>query len=717
MTSASALRITFWASLLAVLVAVALVLTWVDLTPQVGSDFFFSTDDPQFQASRQIGERFPAAGQILIRAVGEDIFAPTYLEAMRQLSDELLAIEGISAVQSLTHGPSKPRQVPQSPIWRRLLLGISQDVDEADATYRASMLIASLGDGDGSTEDAERRLIGRVEEVIAAHDVPSFSLEISGVPYVIELIRRHLSHDLRTFSLASLLIFGLLIALIYRSWRIVLGTLVTCLGACAVTLTLLQLLGKPIGLLTANIITIVFVLTLSHIVFLTANWQLERRRGGDSSGGIVRRAVSRTLNASFWCMVTTLLGFSSLLLANAKPLRELGFSGALGTAVAILVAYGLYPAFLGGQGPRVGGTDDRSRPFPLSPGRLTLVGLIVVVVAFGSGVRQIDTDPNLLSYFAPESELRHGLEMIDRSGGSSPLLFVVTTPDGGPFDQKAELELLASVQQRFDADPAVGTALSLPVLVEEARRNPLAMLLPLGTLFNILDSPDYGHILRSFLSDDRQSALLFLRMREVEREEPRQVAIDRLRQMVLDEGLEVELSGGLFELQAQLGDLVARSLITGLAGLFGLFALIAAVVSRSLRITLAMVLALLPIPLLLLGGFGHLGQPVDIISSPAANVAIALGIDSMIHLVMTVRRRRADGDGWNEAWQTARHRLWQPIVGAMLILATGFGIFALSSFPPTQRFGSGVAFGTLAAAFMALVLLPTLATVKTSNAP
>ena len=52
----------------------------------------------------------------------------------------------------------------------------------------------------------------------------------------------------------------------------------------------------------------------------------------------------------------------------------------------------------------------------------------------------------------------------------------------------------------------------------------------------------------------------------------------------------------------------------------------------------------------------------------------------------------------------------------MLILAAGFGIFALSSFPPTQRFGVAVAGGTLAAAAIALFVLPWLATVRAHRA-
>jgi predicted RND superfamily exporter protein len=49
------------------------------------------------------------------------------------------------------------------------------------------------------------------------------------------------------------------------------------------------------------------------------------------------------------------------------------------------------------------------------------------------------------------------------------------------------------------------------------------------------------------------------------------------------------------------------------------------------------------------------------------------------------------------------------VVGAAGILALGFGLFALSSFPPTRRFGIAVVVGLAAAAVLTLVVLPWLA--------
>ncbi len=677
--------------LAAVVAAAAAVVLRVDLTPRVESDFFFATDDPQLQASRRLAELFPSSPQLLITASGEDLLDPVYLERLAGLTDELAALDGVAGVKSLTRGPSSPKKVADSPLWSRLLLG---------ANPRASLVIASLGDG-----GADGALVAAVEEIVERRHSPGFALRISGVPYAVELIRRHLERDLRVFSTAALAVFGLLIAAIYRSGRIVAGTLVSCLGACAVTLTALHATGRSIGLLTANIVTIVFVLTLSHIVFLTANWR--REAAGDADGDPVDRAVGLTWNASFWSMATTFLGFSSLLLASARPLRELGVSGAVGTVAAIAVAYGLYPAFLRSFSDGRRRRLAHPRPFPVRGGAGWTVGVAVLTAAAAFGLPRIDTDPDLMSYFAPGSEIRAGIELVDQNGGSSPLL-VAVADGGGRLTTDAAQERLGRVQEAFERDPAIGASLSLPVLLAEARRVPLAFLLPRDKLLDLLDSALFDRVARSFVTAERDLALFFLRMREAGRDQPRRAVIERLVGRIEGEGLEVELVGGLYELQGQLGELVARSVLVGLAALLVLFLVIAAVVSRSPRRTLAMG-CLVTVPVLLFGTLGHLGLPLDVISSPAANVAIALGIDSMIHLVTAVRRRRLAGDGEAAAWRAARDRLWQPVAGAMLILAAGFGIFALSSFPPTQRFGLAVAGGTLAAAVMALFVLPWLA--------
>ena len=51
------------------------------------------------------------------------------------------------------------------------------------------------------------------------------------------------------------------------------------------------------------------------------------------------------------------------------------------------------------------------------------------------------------------------------------------------------------------------------------------------------------------------------------------------------------------------------------------------------------------------------------------------------------------------------------------MIVAGFGIFALSDFPPTRRFGAAVILGTLVAGTTALAALPGLTSRRRTPAP
>ena len=684
-------------------VSVFVALKWIDLSPQVESEFFFSRDDPQLQALQEMDRRFPSPEQIIVRAEGPDIEAESYTSSIRDLTAALSDIPGVTSVSSVT-----ANDAGNSPLWQRLLLNAGQPTTN---------LIVQVPDPDPGS------LIPPLESVIDSFAAPDFALEVSGVPYIIELIRRNLFRDLVVFSSAAFILFGLLVSIVYRNLHIVVGTLSACLTACAVTLSATHLLDISIGLLTANIAVIVFVLTLSHIVFLTANWKRIVEQPGGDGHDPVKQAVTLTIAASFWCMLTTLLGFLSLLVATAKPLRELGLAGAIGALTAITVAYGIYPTFLRsiqggttGATPRSARSLDLGKYLPATSGNRWLAAIVAVILIAALGFRSLSTDPSLLSYFAPGSELRDGLEAIDRDGGSSPLHIAVTDPAGNRIDTDEMNGKMWTLQRMLESDSSVGVTISPALLLAEARLAPFGNFMTWSQLLDIMESPRLDRVGLSFVTPDRKQGRFFLRMRESGRTEARTDVVARVAEHVSASELEVALMAGHYELQGQLGQLIASSLRIGLGGLLLLFVGIAWIVSRSTRRAAAMVACLCGVPIIVLGTAGHIGMPVDIITSPAANVALAMGVDSMIHLVMRMRRLAADSSSDWQAWLDARAQLWRPILGATLIICAGFGLFSLSSFPPTQRFGFAVILGTLTAATMALVALPFAATVGMARA-
>lgn len=747
-----------WAAL-AVAAALGLAMfALVDLEPEVEAQFFFSTDDPQFRATREIQETFGGGQPVFIAVRPAQLVSHDALMRIRDLGEELVAVEGVEDVRSITHGPEDPAKVAErdpaevfedlldSEFWTDLLLS-----PERDTTFIVLRL-------DEQRWEAGVRGIDRVLEDFRSED---FELDATGVPYVAEHIRRDLNADLQLFGIAALLVFGpLLTALLFRSVPVVVGTMAAALAATFSTFLVRAAFGMETNVLTPNLWTIAFVLTLSHVVYLVANHRHAMADSSEGEGGgtghgadrqdgkadaspdreaetsgadSVREAVRLTGPASLWSLLANVLGFGSLIFVSAKPLREFGISGAIAALCAIAFAYGMFPVFL------------RSVRPPDEPGALTRAlerffttrhawiggALVVVALVLAPMSWHVNTDPTLASYFAEDGRIRRGLERADRSGGSSPLDIVVADAGGGSLADDDAYERLRALHGDLEADPAVGTVLSAAHLMREIDRQWYSFVIPWETGLDRLDDPKHGRVGRTFFDEGRTRARFLLRMREVTREEDagprgssvtaeasepsRAAVVSRLEEVARRHGFEPVLTGGLYTLQGEMSQLVRSSVLRGLGGLLVAFLVIVLITSRSLRAALAMGACLALIPLTLFGLVGLLAIPLDIIAAPAANVALPMGIDEMIHLGHWLRREKRDGDvGW-AAWRRALARMWYPILASVLIVASGFALFLLSRFPPTQRLGMLVCIGAVLTDLVVLIVLPWLATIGKAN--
>jgi uncharacterized protein len=678
----------------------------VDLKPKVGENFFFSKNDPQVRQDNEISRMFPQMTEIDLTVSG-DIGSSAYAEHIRALSDALSKVPGVTDVVSLNHGakgngPKDLEDALKSRLWTDVLIG---------RDHRSTDVIATVKDNVGA------KTIDGLQALQRRFDHPGFRVVISGLPYVTELISRDLERDLRTFSLVALGVFGVVLFVIFRSPWILLGTFVACANSSAATLIVTQRIHIPIGPVTANLSTMVFVMTLSPVVFLTFNWKRIRQQQKSAGYAAVKSAVKETVVPSFWSAVCMLLGFISLVFVPSTPMKHLGTAGAVGAAMAFTSAYTLYPWFLALASPpqaKLSWTkpfESRLRSFFSERHRLVVVALAVFTVVGAIALPRLDTDPPLLAYFKKGSEIRRGLEAVDRSGGSSPLKIVVEDRSGAGLDDTDGYNHLWDLQNALEKDPAVGKVMSLPVVLSEVRRRWYTMFLTTHKEIGILQDPKHGAIARQFLTPDHKRALFLLRMRETVRGTPRAEVIHRLEATVHRQGFRMLLVGGEYSLLSQMGRLITTSIVTGVLVLIGIFTIMGYLFSRSLRVAAAMLVTLAIIPVVVRGYIAWLGMPLDFLTSAAANLDLGMGVDAMIYLTIFAKRENPDLSSW-EAWSKACSHLWRPIGTNLFVICCGFGIFLLSNFPPTQRFGVFVMFGSAAAASAALFMFPWLASVS-----
>ena len=674
------------------------VAVFVDLKPQVEENFFFAATDPAFGQEKKVEQHFPSEPDLLLVVSARDISSPQYLTRLQRLTQRVESLDGVSAVKSLTNGPKNVQDAIASPFWSRLVV--------AKDKKSSNVIIFTHAKDPG-------KLVRNLERIAHEMDEGDFRIHIAGTPYVVEILQRSIAHDFRYFSLTAVVLFGLTMAAMFRSVRIFLGMLAACASAVLLTLLLQQIFGKRIGILTVNLGTIVFVVTMSHLVYMTFNWQTlagRTQRLEKKSPDLAANAVRMTFPPSFWSMVCASLGFASLLIVQAKPLRELGFGGVLGSIVAFGCAYVMYPPFLRWAIPRESKIVEAGPPHWFWSKRFPILSTAVILIAagLGFGLKKVNTDPSLLDYFKPNTELRDGLEYVDHNGGCNPLTLVVSAADGGKLNTDAAYQKMWTLHGALENYPDVGTVISLPTLLAEGDRAPLSFLISYEKMMEIMSQPKYARVAKSFVTEDRSEAMFLVRMVEERRHKLRLEVVDDLRSIARNHGFTPRFVGGIYYLEGRLAKLVASSLVTGLFWLNALFVVIALIVARSVRGAIAMIATLMLVPLYMLGGIGWLHVPVDIISAPATNVCIGIAIDSMIHLVFGVRRARSDGKtGW-PGWIAAREEQWRGIVYSDVIIGAGFAIFVLSSFPPTQRFGLVVLAGLIIDILGNLFVLPLL---------
>src|ERR1700734_216858 len=94
-----------WLTLALTVVLFVLVVKFVDLKPEVAEDFFFSSNDPQFQENARIDRMFPSGSQLIVNVASPDISSSLYLERLARLTQQIQSVDGVTSVDSLADGP------------------------------------------------------------------------------------------------------------------------------------------------------------------------------------------------------------------------------------------------------------------------------------------------------------------------------------------------------------------------------------------------------------------------------------------------------------------------------------------------------------------------------------------------------------------------------------------------------------------------------------
>ena len=133
--------------------------------------------------------------------------------------------------------------------------------------------------------------------------------------------------------------------------------------------------------------------------------------------------------------------------------------------------------------------------------------------------------------------------------------------------------------------------------------------------------------------------------------------------------------------------------------------------SNAVSGTVAGVVSMIPnmFPVLLVFGvMGHVGRLVDIGTMMTASVAMGVAVDDTIHFLSWFRSYLDQGYDRIRAVEMTYRRVGPAMTQTTIVGGLGLFVFALSTFTPTQRFGTLMLVLLAAALVGDLVLLPAL---------
>ena len=154
-------------------------------------------------------------------------------------------------------------------------------------------------------------------------------------------------HDLKT--LLPITIF-LMLGSLYLSFRSVSGMLlpfVVVAVALALTIAIIALTGIPLNTVTVAIPALLICVGNDYaIIFLTKYYQEIRARQNESKVAVVKDVLQHLITPLSVTALTTVCGFSALMISEIPAIQQLGFFASVGVVLSIFLSLTFLPSLL-----------------------------------------------------------------------------------------------------------------------------------------------------------------------------------------------------------------------------------------------------------------------------------------------------------------------------------------------------------------------------------
>ncbi|MBU0631527.1 MMPL family transporter [bacterium] len=768
------------------------------LSVDASAETLLLEDDKDLIYTREINSRYQAPDFLVITYTpNAPLLSDESLKNLRSLKNDLESLDFVDNVISildvpLFKSPSKPlkellQNIPtlesnstdrglakdeflSNPIYRNNLVGkdfittavvinLREDkkfkilLDKKNRTKKASD-IQEFKDYREIKRQKEHLNLQEIRGVIEKHSNDA-QLFLGGVDMIADDMITYVKSDIKTYGTIVLLILVLMLYIVFKELKWVFIPVIISTASIMATTGLFGLLGFEVTVVSSNFISLQLIVTISIIIHLMVRYrELFITQNELSQKELVLQTVTSILKPSFFAIITTIAGFSSLVLSGILPVIMLGWMMSIAIFVSLVIIFLSFPAILVLMKksdkkiyfkPRFSLTAFCSHLVEKHTTAVVVSSLSIFALSMVYTF-DIRVENSFINYFKKSTEIYKGMEVIDRSlGGTTPLDVIIDFPkpkeesakiqqesgSGDEFDEFEDeynaiknqnqywfsadkMDVVRSVQNYLESVPEIGKVLSLGSVLELGRSLNDGKELDdfaLAMLYNELPQKFRKIVLSPYVNIEANQVRFSMRIVDsnptLQRDKLlKKIKFDLVHKLGLKEE-NVHISN-LMVLYNNMLQSLYNSQIKTLGLMLVLLGVLFLAVFRSWKIMMiAMIVNIIPISLIF-GVMGYLDIPLDMMSITIASIAIGIAVDDTIHYLHRYKKEYYKDCDYIEAMKRSHQSVGYAMYYTSITIMIGFLVLVLSEFTPTIYFGLLTVLAMFSALMTDLLLLPAL---------
>lgn len=706
---------------------------------------FFKKDNPQLVAHEHIQNTFSRSDNILLILHPRDgeLFTPERLAAVEWLTEQAWQLPHSQRIDSLTnfqHTFVDGDDLLVEDLFSDIEQMSAEDIAQRKAiALKEPMLVHRLISPTGHVTAVNIELNLPGDQTAGTHAVmeesrklrdefrnryPEFDIYLTGITPLNHAFEEVSQKDGETLMTLMFVIILVLVGVMLRS---VSGTVVTLgiiLFGVAITMGIVGLMGFQLNTVNSVAPIIILTLAVADCVHLLTHYLTARRKGMEKETAMID-ALDVNMMPVFLTSLTTFIGFLSMNSSDSPPFQEFGTMSAIGVAFSWLFSLTMLPFMTLLLNRRVPKQDTehtalyrRIGAFTIRHPRKLFVGSLgFALFCFMFIDNNVLNDENF-GYFSKKIEVRQGADFAEENlNGVNLIEYSLDSNIESGINDPAYLEKVERFVEWYRQQPGVTHVFTFTDILKRLNQNmhnddPDYYRLPasreLASQYQLLYemSLPFGMDLNNQLNVSRSALRITVSIKDAKAQELLNLE-ERAQAWLAQNAPELASPGASPSIMfASIGQRNIKSMIKGT---------VIAVVLISLTLVFALgswklgIFSLIPNAFpaaIMLGIWGAFVGEVNLAVAVVFSVTLGIVVDDTIHFLAKYLRGYRETGSVEQGILYAFEHVGAAMFTTTVVLATGFGILALSEFKVNSVLGSMVAATIVIAMVFDALFLP-----------